>query len=189
VSKLVVDPEKSRLRIRTFAQGLLARLAHDLELVCRDVSGSAERSSAGTGSAHLEVPIAKIEVAGTLKDGRVDPGGLSPSEREDVLAKMRKDVFHVFHVGGGTNAVVRVEGTLDAGKGRVRIVPPNGRTVEQSIVARVDAEGDHAVRASGSFAMSLEALGSDPVKGPMNAFRVKDTVELLFDLVFTQANG
>jgi hypothetical protein len=184
VTKLVVEPEKSRVRIRTFAQGLLARLAHDLELVCHGISGTAERTNADTGTATVEVPIAKIDVAGTLKAGRVDPNGLSPSDREDCLAKMHKDVFHT---GPGTSGVVRVEATLEAGKARIRIVAPSGRVLERPVDVRLEPEGERGARVSGRVEVSLEAIGSDPVKGPMNAFRVKDSVELLFDVVFTEA--
>lgn len=183
MSKLTVAPDKSQIRIRTFAEGLFSRLAHDLELVCRGIEGTAERPSAETGSASLEVPIAKIDVAGTLKSGRVDPAGLSPSDRDDVLRKMRRDVFHTSDGSGS----VRVEATVEAGKARVRVVPPNGRAVERSVSVRMEPAADSAARVSGSFELSLDALGSDVVKGPMNAFRVKDTVEVLFDVAFVDA--
>jgi hypothetical protein len=38
--------------------------------------------------------------------------------------------------------------------------------------------------AKGTVEVSLAALGSKPVKGPMGAFRVKDRVRISFDLVF-----
>ncbi|MBX3215052.1 MAG: hypothetical protein KF850_23660 [Labilithrix sp.] len=179
MTKLVLDPERSRVRIRTFAEGLFSRLAHDLELVCRRISGSAERAGAEQGSAEVEMPIAAIEVAGTLKNGQLDPNGLSPSDRDDCLRKMRSDVFHA-----AADAVVRVEATVEAGKARVRIVPPQGRTVERPVPVRLEPAGDGSTRVAGTFDMSLSALGSDPVKGPMNAFRVKDSVEVSFELVF-----
>lgn len=47
----------------------------------------------------------------------------------------------------------------------------------------VRTDGD-AVHASGSFEVSLMAIGSDVVKGPMGAFRVKDRVKVLFDVRF-----
>jgi hypothetical protein len=189
--KLVLDGGKSRVRMRTFAEGLFARLAHDLELVCRDVRGTAERSDApstkapgapGSGSVSLEVPIFQIDVNGTLKDDRVDPNGLSASDREDCLGKMRKDVFHTQN----KDAVVRVEAMIENGQARARVIPPNGKTVERSVSVRITttSEDDASVRASGTLTLSLAAIGSDTVKGPMNAFRVKDNVEVLYDLVF-----
>ncbi|HVH43078.1 MAG TPA: hypothetical protein VM925_12075 [Labilithrix sp.] len=183
MTKLVIDSERSRIRIQTFAEGLFARLAHDLELVCRECTGSAERVSDDRGSANLEIPISKIDVSGTLKNGHVDPNGLSPSDRADCLAKMRKDVFHV---SGDAREVVRIEATAEGGKARVRVTPPNGRGVDGAVTVRIVSDAD-TVRVSGRFAVSLDAIGAAPVKGPMNAFRVKDAVELLFDVVFREA--
>jgi hypothetical protein len=182
VPSLVLDADRSRVRIRTFAEGLFARLAHDLELVCRGITGSADVDQR---TVTLVVPIGRIDVAGILSgsrvDARVDSGGLSPSDREDCLRKMRHDVFHAT----GDEAV-RVEGRADeAERARVRVLPPHGRPVEQSISVRVEREQqDEVTRVSGSFEVSLSALGSSTVKGPMNAFRVKDGVTVLFELVF-----
>lgn len=186
MTKLVLDAARSRLRIRTFAEGMFARLAHDLELTCGGLSGAAERGVApardpreANGTAKLDVPIARIEVSGTVKDGRLDPRGLSASDREDVLAKMQRDVFHARDAG----AVVRVEATLEGGEMRVKVLPPNGRALERSASVRLAPEGD-GIRASGTLELSLAGLGSDVVKGPMNAFRVKDRVEVDFEVVF-----
>ncbi len=182
VTTLTLDPARSQVRIRTFAEGLFARLAHDLELVCRDIAGSAERSDAAGDTARLEIPISKIDVAGALRSGRLDPDGLSANDRADCLGKMRSDVFHAH---AGASDVVRVEGTLERGKARVRVATPNGRMLSRSIDVRVEPEGNE-VRVRGRADLSLEALGSDAVRGPMNAFRVKDTIEVLFDLVFVE---
>ena len=183
-TKLALDPSRSRLRIQTFAQGLFARLAHDLELVCRDLRGSAEQTGADDGTATLAIPIAKIDVAGVLKSGHVDPNGLAPSDRGACLGKMRTDVFHVR--GEGEGEVVRVEATLERGKARVRVIPPNGRALARPIDTRIERDDD-GVRVSGRAEISLDGIGSDPVKGPMNAFRMKDEVLVLFDLVFVEA--
>lgn len=184
MTKLALDPEKTTIRIRTFAEGLFSRLAHDLELVCHGVEGAAERTDEANGSASLDVPVAKIEVVGTLNRGRVDAAGLSPSDRHDVVRKMCREVFHTSE---GTTAVVRIDVTLQGEHARIRMTPPNGRAVERSVVVRLEPEGKAGVRVSGSLDLSLDAIGSDPVKGPMNAFRVKDTVEILYDVAFSEA--
>lgn len=170
-----LDPAKTKIRVRTFAEGLFSRLAHDLELDCAGVRGELERAS-GAATATLEVPLDRITVAGTLKSGRVDPAGLSPSDRADVLSKMRKDVFHA------TDGVVRVEARLDAStsRARLRVIPPKGPSVETTVSITVT---DGAI-ASGQVELSLSALGSDVVRGPMNAFRIKDVVEVRFEVAF-----
>lgn len=177
---LVLDGDKTKVRLRTFAEGLFARLAHDLELECRGLSGTAEIDpSARTGTARILAPIEKITVLGTLsKDKKIDANGLSPSDREDCLGKMRKDVFHA------TTGDVIVEATIDGGKARVTITPPNG---ERVTTRAITLPTDDATTVSGTLEISLSAIGSDTVKGPMNAFRVKDTVEILFDVTFVRA--
>ena len=185
VTPLVVDPTRSNVRLRTFAQGLLSRLAHDLELGCRVIEGTAERGERDNeGVAKLAFLVAGIEVNGTLKNNRVDASVLTSSEQEDVLTKMQKDVFQLerAHV---KDAKVRVEATLTGGNARVRIETPNGRTVERSVKVRLEPEASGGARASGAFELSLASLGATPVKGPMNAFRVKDEVEVLFDVVLS----
>ncbi len=178
MTKLVLDPDNTRVRVRIFAEGLFARFAHDLELECSGLRGTAERAGEDEGSATLEVPIARIDVAGTLKAGRVDRRGLSSSDREECLGKMRKDVFHA------CDGLVRVEANLEACKARVRVVPPNGCVVERSITVRLEPGAAETLRVCGTLALSLTAIGSSNVKGPMNAFRVKDVVEVLFDVAF-----
>ena len=176
---LVLDPARSVVRLQTFAEGLFARLAHDLELTCGGLRGGVAHRQGLAGTATIEAPLERFEVKGTLaKDGSIDDRGLSPSDRRDCLAKMIKDVFHAH----ATDAV-RVEATSESGSVRVRVIPPNGRPVE--VVTRPELrEEAGVVYAKGSFDLSLEAIGSDVVKGPMNAFRVKDRVKVLFDVAF-----
>jgi hypothetical protein len=185
VTDLALDASRSRVRLQTFAEGLFARLAHDIELSCGELSGSASREGdAMQGTLDIDVPLRAITVMGVLrKDGSIDEGALSAGDRRDILAKMRSDVFH--DRGDG---VVRVEARLDGGVARVRIVPPHGKPVE--IVTRPDvrAEGE-ALRASGKLEVSLAAIGSDVVKGPMGAFRVKDGVLVHFDVVLVLAGA
>lgn len=183
MTDLALDPARSRARIQTFAEGVFARLAHDLELVCNELSGSASGEGdegTRTGTASIEAPLRGIAVAGILgKDGRLDENGLSPSDRRDCVAKMQKEVFHA-----GPEAVVRVEGQLDGGKARIRVIPPGGKAFEIIVPVDVRADGD-GVRATGSFEVSLASIGSDVVKGPMGAFRVKDRVTVTFSLAFS----
>jgi len=180
VPGLALDASRSTVRIRTFAEGLFAKLAHDLELSCGKLSGTGSRDDDTlAGTATVQVPLDGFAVAGVLhKDGRVDEHGLSPSDSKDCLAKMCEDVFHA-----SASAKVRVEAKAEGGAVRAKVIPPAGKTVEIVTRPAVSAEGG-GVRAKGSFELSLSALGSDVVKGPMGAFRVKDRVEVTFDLVF-----
>jgi len=120
-----------------------------------------------------------MTVRGTLgKDGRLDERALSATDRRDILIKMQQDVFHA-----GADAVVRVEVHLEGGSARVRLIPPNGKAVETVVRPTVRVDGD-SLHASGAFELSLSAIGSDAIKGPMGAFRVKDRVRISFEIVF-----
>ena len=179
MTDLALDPAASGVRIHTFAEGLFARLAHDLELVCGSLSGSASRA---TKSAVIEAPLAAIEVVGVLRDGRVDDRALSAGERRDIVEKMRREVFHV-RPEALADARVRVEATPEA----LRLLLPSGAAIAipLALAARPELRDEGATLcASGSFEVSLSAIGSDVVKGPMNAFRVKDRVVVVYDVVF-----
>lgn len=151
--------------------------------MCTKLSGTASRGAeASTGTASIEAPLGGILVSGVLgKDGRVDEHGLSSSEKDDAVTKMRHDVFHARQGG-----VVRVEVQVDGSSARLRVAPPNGQSVEVVVHPELRADGE-ALRATGSFELSLAALGSDVIKGPMSAFRVRDKVKVLFDVVFARA--
>lgn len=137
----------------------MARLAHDLELVATAVEGTAD---AEAKTAHLEVRLDRIVVKGVL-----GKGSLTPSDEKAILEKMHADVFRA---PPGAKVVV------DATPQKVRVSFPNGRVVEAPLRLSSDTKGE--------LALSLDAIGSRVVKGPMNAFRVKDRVEVLFDLAW-----
>jgi hypothetical protein len=181
VTDLVLDPTRSRVRIHTFAEGLFARLAHDLELVCEGVSGSATRQEGGQGTAALSVPLSGLRVTGVLKDGRVDESVLSAGDRRDVVEKVHREVFHA-----RGDAAVRIAATHEGEATRVRLILPNGREVSSTVHPELrDSEGSLHVQAR--LDVSLSAIGSDVVKGPMGAFRVKDRVEVRVELAFSSS--
>jgi hypothetical protein len=167
---LELDADKSRIRIRTYAEGMFARLAHDLELVCDGLRGTSDAHRAT-----LEVDVGRIAVAGVLRGESVDPRGISENDKKDCLAKMRREVFPA-------GDLVRVEATLDGARAAVVVRMPDGRSTTTTIPVEVDGH-----RVKGSLALSLSKLGAPVVKGPMSAFRVRDTVEILFDVSFATA--
>ncbi len=170
--------------MRTFAEGLFSRLAHDLELTCTRPTGHADVDrDASTATISIDVPLDRLEVRGTVrKDGSVDVDGLTASDRRDVLAKMKSDVFHA---SGG---VITINAKLESdGKARVTVTPPNGNALDKTITPQSLKLEESACTASGKVDVSLHALGSDTVKGPMNAFRVKDGVEVHFNVTFVPA--
>ena len=170
-----LDPDASSLALRTRAAGMLARLAHDLEIAALKLSAEGTVDAAGAWSAELLVPVAALRVAGTLKGDRFDPDGLSAGDRAEVERKIRDEVL------AGTREVrVRAAGTSrDQVEARVELA--SGAATVTARLSASDQPGG-AVRVTGTCALSLRALGVREVKTPLGAFKLRDDVEVLFDL-------
>jgi hypothetical protein len=181
VNRYRLSSEQSYVVVCTYAEGLLARLAHDLELRWEGLRGAAHAApDVKGGFATLELPLSALRVAGVVSKGQVDRERLSEHEKAQILEKMHEEVFHVGVRGDGT---VRIDATLEGSQAIVRIAPPNGPTVEARVRVTVQ-QSEKTARVAGAVSLSLARLGSSAIKGPMNAFRVKDSVDVSFELAF-----
>jgi hypothetical protein len=177
-STLIPDKTASRLVLRTRTSGLLARFAHDLEIVATDLSlRASSEGDGGAWTAELSIPVAALRVAGVLKSGdKLDTSVLSASDQADIENRVRTEVL-----AGGPEVKVQASGTSrDRGEASVSIGSRSGRfPIAQSVEAR---EGGGAT-VSGRCDLSLRGLGIEEVKGPLGAFRVADTVEVVYTVV------
>jgi hypothetical protein len=174
------DPAASTVRVRTRAKGLLAKLAHDLEIVARGVRGSA-RAADDAWSAELVVQVAALEVAGTLRGDRLDPGGLSGSDRAEIQRRMREDALR-----GAREIAVTLEGNArERGTASLSIGGGPRARFPVSLRARDTDAGGLAV--TGRAELSLAALGIAEIRAPLGAFKLSDAVEVLVDLALTRA--
>ncbi len=175
MTQLAIDPANSHVRIETRAKGMLARFAHDLSIEGREPKGTCTLEGDAFAFS-LEVPVSTLRVAGVRKGGRVDASVLSSSDVADIHQKLKSDVL----VGSASVTVsakgtapaddakdVSVELTVKAGRGQQR--------VRTKVALRRD--GDRTT-VTGMATVSLDALGIEPVKGPLGAFRVDDAVEV-----------
>jgi hypothetical protein len=132
----------------------------------------------------VRVQVASLRVSGVMKRGKLEASILSAGDRDAIARQVREDVLP------GGDVVAR---TTPGGHGsRVAIEVRSACGVDRVTcdVALTNEEGNEdgarrAMRAKGRAELSLAALGSPPVKGPMGAFRVKDRVRVEFDLLFT----
>jgi hypothetical protein len=172
---LALDSSASRLVVRTRAVGMLARLAHDLELCATGIEARAEVDGE-TWNGAIDVPVAKVEVAGVLKGDRLDPNVLSSSDKIEILKKMREDAFR-----GAALVKVLAKGTSrDRAELTLAIGP---REVKSSVSVQVRDDGD-AIVVTGTMPLSLKSIGSREIKAPLGAFSVKDEIQIAFDLRF-----
>lgn len=174
-STFSLDASASRLLVHTRAQGLLARLAHDLELSSRALAGKATLEG-DAWTAELELPVPSLAVEGVLHGETLDRTVLSPGDREQILAKMRDDVFaSASRVSASAKGARRDRGEATITVGRSSMRAPLTLAVK-------DAD-QGALHVEGRFEVSIKALGGQPIKGPLGAFSVKDTVTIVLDLL------
>ena len=172
--RLTIDSAASRVTVRTRATGLLARLAHDLELVSREVSGATEIDGEAW-SAQVTVPVASLRVAGTLRGDRLDPSGLSAADRAEIERKVRTEVL------GASEVVARGQGTSRDG-GEITVTARSSSSAVRSTLAVREQEAPRRFTVKGRTVLSLRALGIAEVKGPLGAFKLEDAVEVLYEL-------
>jgi hypothetical protein len=158
------------ITVRTFAEGMLARLAHDLELRFPVLSGEVD---ADKRSASIMVDPHSVEILGARKGERLDESALSPSDREEIKKKLVSSL-------GAQSKDARIEVTITMSENRaaLQVRLPCGSS-------RTDADvtlSDDTKRAKGSCTLSLRAMGVPEVKGPLNAFRLKDRIEVSYEL-------
>lgn len=175
---LNIDPSNSKISVRTRAAGMLAKLAHDLELQAAEIQGRAERSETGF-SGELRIPITTLRVTGQLHGDRVDSSGISQSDRSDIEHKIRDEVF-----AGTKEIVVRGQGTP---WNRADITVETALGKMPIAVSLRSSEQEGAIRISGRTELLLSKLGVREIKGPLGAFKVKDAVEVLFEITLRPA--
>lgn len=175
-----VDSGASHLAVRTRSRGLLARLAHDLELRSEAISGRATLDlDLWTGE--LTIPVDSLRVAGVLHGDELDSKGLGASDRADVERKVRDEVF------AGTPAVRAAATGSSRMAGSVTVTLGRKTAPSSLTLSTVDERADGTFLVKGRGTVSLSALEVKDVKGPLGAFRVADSVEIRFELVLKPA--
>lgn len=176
---LTLDSSNSKISVRTRAAGMLAKLAHDLELQVMQPQGRAERTDSGF-SGELRIPVSSLRVTGQLHGDRLDSAGISASDRAEIEQKLRDEVLT-----GSKEIIVRGHGTP---WNRAEITVETARGKMPLSVALRATEQDDTIRISGRTEVLLSKLGVREIKGPLGAFKVKDAVEVLFEITLRPAD-
>ncbi|MEM1032847.1 MAG: hypothetical protein AAGN82_21050 [Myxococcota bacterium] len=171
-----VQPGRATFVVRTRAEGMLRRLAHELELWAEPEHLDLELDVATEAwRARATFPVDRIAVAGTLDGGRMVPTGVNRLERREIRRRLRRDVL--------PGPAVRVEARgPHPGAGTLTVAAPRGtQTVPLDDLTRSGptSSGAHPW-ISGKATVSLARLGIAEIKGPLGAFRVGDAVTLSF---------
>jgi len=185
MSSLAFDAAASEITIETKAVGMLAKLAHDLSIAARGATATFAAAD-GKLTVTLRAPVRQLEVRGVKKGSSVDTGVLSASDRAEIERRMREEVLPAAEVvatlvcdegraalADDGRRTVPVSGTVEVGRGRARV------TSEATLVVTAER-----ATAEGRLVLDLPALGITPPKGPLGAFKLRDTVDVVFRLVF-----
>ena len=173
---LTLDSTASSLVLRTRAKGLLSKLAHDLELRCRGVRAEGDRDG-DAWRGRLVVPVAAIEVVGSIKKGKVDAAALAGWEIDQILQRLRQEVF-----AGVAEVIAVASGRQSRGDLEIAVGARGQKVL--ALVEWRDRAGGQELRAKGE--VSMRALGLAEVKAPLGAFTVADAVEWDAALVFVE---
>ena len=166
---LTFDAAASTIVIETFADGMLAALAHDLRIEAREGEGKSQ----GDDAIVVTFPVRGLSLRASSKKGKGDYHPPRDGDRKDIEARLQDQVFP-----GSTAVTVHADKSGPA----LRVVGPHG---EQSprVRATVRVEGETLV-AEGDCELSLAALGTGKVHVPFGAIRVKDQIHVQFRAVF-----
>jgi hypothetical protein len=172
-----LDAQRSRVRLRTYAKGLLSALAHDLELEASP-TGAIERDGDGW-KATLDVKADAIKVLGVLRRGRVHTDVLSASDVREIERKIREEIF-----APSASIAVDVRGTPERPDATFHMSPPRAGSAKAKATIDVKAD-DEVIEAKVKGTLSMRALGLAEVRGPLGAFVIKDDVDIEAMLVFS----
>jgi hypothetical protein len=167
---LVLDCDRSKVTLHTFAEGMLSAFAHDLDLTARvdrgDVDG--ERMTA-------YFPVSGLAVVGMRRHGKSDTHAPNAKDKDDIEDRVRREIFK------GIGGDVVVVGRLDGRVATLEVRTAFGSDKVTTSVERREEDGRTSLR--GACTLSLKALGTGKVSAPMGALRLRDGVEVEFTIV------
>jgi polyisoprenoid-binding protein YceI len=174
-----LDASRSSFVVQAFATGLLAGFGHSPKIAIRELSGEARfvPDTFADASVRAVAGLKSLEVLDEMKE----------KDRRELEHTMFEEVLEVHAHGEALFESTSVVPTRIAeGRYRVRIVGDltlHGVTRRGIwIQAQVTVSGDE-LRAKGDFKIKQTDYGIKPVSIAAGALKLKDEVELTFDIV------
>lgn len=169
MSAVVLPPGACTCVVRTFREGVLAAVGHDLSL-----DAPPQRVTVDVAARTLEATFdpKAIRLRGAVVDGREDPSALSAGDRD----KIRRNLLDTVLAAGKHPAITFQGRWTPAGDGAPTLegtLSLHGATQPVKAAARV--EGDHVVA---EFVLRPSAWGIAPFVALLGALRVRDEVRV-----------
>jgi polyisoprenoid-binding protein YceI len=178
------DPGSSRFTVQAFASGLLSMLGHSPTFAVRDFAGEMGLTGETFAGALLQIAVRADSL--TLVDA------VSPSDRAEIEGRMRREVLET-----AAYPEIAFQGTdfaadkVSSGQYRLRIMGRlslHGVTNPHAMDAQLLVYED-GIRLSGGFALQPSAYRIRPVTALGGAIKLKDHLQLSFDLAGWKEGG
>jgi polyisoprenoid-binding protein YceI len=167
-----LGPENASLRIHTYREGMAAKAGHDLVMEVGRWEGTlVVGSQPGDATVTLQADPHSLEVRQGL--GGVKP--LTDKDRAEIRRTIDEKILRGRPIAFRSSAVEAVGGRLTV-RGDLELA---GTTRE--VAFELDAAPGGRVR--GTLPVTQTDWGIKPYRGLMGALRVRDTVEVVLDVV------
>lgn len=167
-----------RVLVFTYKDGLLARLAHDLQLCCR--SFSVVRTGE-TLTARFALTTLKVD--GAVERGRVAPGVLSDGDRRKIEQTIADDVLELRRFAEATfSGKVAIRGTDPVVDGTLTL---HGRTVPIGPVTARKRDG----RWVAEISLVPSRWGIAPYRALAGALKLQDRITVRVELPAEHGDG
>ena len=171
-----LGPADGSLRVRTFREGLAQKVGHDLTL-----EASGWRATVATGTDGIPVAVALEADPGSLRVVSAVGGAkpLTDTDRAAIRDNIARRVL-------GSKPIEFRSRTVDASSGELTVA--GGLTiagVTRPATLTVDLGKDR--RARGTLVIRQSDWGISPYRALMGALKVRDAVEVVFDVVLPAA--
>ncbi len=164
------DENTAEARVFTFKDGLLSKVAHDLEIQITRFSVEVDPSTAKLSA---EFDPRSLKVVGAVRDGKVDPNALSDADKAKIAVQIQKEVLGVDQYAHITFSSKKIERRPDGGYGIEGDLLLHGTT--RVITAQTHLEAGQQVAL-----VELDQLdyGIVPFKAMMGTLKVKPIVRV-----------
>jgi hypothetical protein len=160
---------RANFRIYTFKAGVLARLAHDLQL-----SADVFELILQAGRVSASVDVASLRVDGVISPRGLEPNALSEHDKRQITATIRKEILDVAHFER-----VEFAGELELTSSRV----PGSlrlRGQERPLTFELEVQAD---RVFARAELAPSQFGIEPYKALAGAIKLQDRVRLEAELL------
>lgn len=180
-----LDPAGSELRVWTYKEGLLSRVAHDLRLRATRLEGSA-RIDGDRVACEVAVPVAGLRVEGQVARGAVVP--LGEKDHREIEGNLRSP--RVLDAAAHPDVRFRGEGRREGGRlGLSGELTIRGAARPLAVDVTLEPAGGDALRARGEVRLRQTDWGIEPYRALLGALKVQDGVRITFDLRIVPAGA